>query len=265
MAIPNPAGTDKPAMAPAGEGASAARTAGGQDNGEKFVLDFVDKNAAEKGFRELQAMNTRISQENAQFRKDSETAKALKAIADNQAALAQRFARDEITAEEYEAQIEQKAESMECSPKLLHYMGTVLSNARKESDAQREQSMTALMERLESLDAGVKEQALLSSDIYRQHGEEIDAVVEKTSMSREQVIAVLAAMPATATAEGASAAPGTMGGAGAVAAAQGKKEGLSDEENAKYRALMGGRVSQAQLDAKNEEELAAAIQQERIA
>jgi len=262
MADHTSAVVDNPATGLHGDGASGSPAT---DKGEKYALDFVDRESTEKGFRELQGSHTRLAQENAQFRRDAEQANAIKAIADSQAALAKRFANDEISAEEYEAQIEQKAESLECSPKLLNYFGGIVTTAQRETAKQHAAELKALQDRFDSLDAGFREQKVTSSTIYQSNKELIDGIVAKGELSREQVIAVIADMPEHATAEGTSLPPGTMGGTGAVGGGQAKKAGLTPEQNERYRRLAGGNVTQAQMDATSPEELAAALQQRRSA
>jgi hypothetical protein len=226
---------DNPVMDPVREDGVSLPPADLDNGGDTYVLNFRDREAAEKGFKELQAAKTRAEQKAAQLEKDQKQDEINQKLVTLNEKLVRQVEKGDISEAELETQLKAKAEALGVDPDLLNYMGNVMTDHERrllERVAQRE---SELLKKFEQMEGELKRQSINSDTFYQTNRSMVDGLAEKTGKSVEDVIAILRAIPPTATGDGNSPPPGIAGGAGVVRAGETRRTGMSAEEEALYR------------------------------
>ncbi len=233
--------------APPAEGTDKVVPEGSDKQPDTFMLDFSDKEKAEEGFKNLQAKMTEATQSNAELRRDNERMQA-EVLGKMTEVLTRKPAEPQSTPEENEARWEAQAEEFGVDKKLLKHLDIVAIAAASQETRGLKEQLQVEKDAREELARNLTEYGVNSDPLYQSRKDDVDMIVEKTGVTKQQALAIVELMPTKPTAEDGDGPPGVTGGNQTIVVkkdegpvttdaqkAELKKQGFTDEEIATVR------------------------------
>jgi len=218
------------------------------NQGQFYLHTFRDRNAAEKGYSELQARATRAEQENQELKKQSESTQSqlLQKLVDLQTSQQEQSNAPDVD----ESRLRQLAEEAGVDEKVLLHIGSLVNDSTerlreelKAETSKESQSVEELRNELNSL-------RIETDPDYQRNKARVDEVAEKFGISKAKAKDIVAELVPADELQVPSGMPPIGGGpSGARRVSDDKPKGLSDAEKKSLRNMGASDEEISQLDA----------------